>query len=131
MEDDHMNQALAPYRRFLAALFGTVATVLVAATTDDVIGSEEVVLMAMSVAGLMSTYALPDTPMARFMKLGANAALNGLGLVAAWQASGQDITTSMQLQVVVAVLTGLGLIIVQNDPEPAVPPTAEVPARDT
>lgn len=124
-----MIQALAPYRRFLAALFGAVATALVFATTDDVITSEEVVMLATTAFGLMATYALPDTPSVRMMKLFANAVLNGLGLLGAWLAANQEITTSMKLQLVVAVLTGLGLLSVSNAPEPAVPPTADEPAR--
>lgn len=124
-----MIEALAPYRRFLAALFGAVATALVFATTDDVVTSEEVVMLATTAFGLMATYALPDTPVARTMKLVANAALNGLGLLAGWLAAGQEITTSMKLQLVVAVLTGLGILVVQNKPEPAVPPTASQSAR--
>jgi hypothetical protein len=124
-----MIQALAPYRRFIAALVGAVATSLVFATTDNVITSPEVVMLATTAFGLMATYALPDTPVARYMKLAANAALNALGLLGGWLAADQEITTSMKLQLVVAVLTGLGLIVVSNDPEPAVPPTADMPAR--
>lgn len=122
-------QALAPYRRFVAALLGTVATTLVLVLSDDRITSEEVVMLATSGFGLVATYALPDTPYARFMKLVANASLNVLGLVGAWLAAGQDFTTSMWLQLIVVFATGVGLIAVENEPEPAVPPTAAQPAR--
>jgi hypothetical protein len=76
----------------------------------------------------IGAYALPDTPVARNVKLAVGALGAGLTAVVAFMNNGEPLDTSSWLVVALAVISALGLAGTQP-PEAAVPPTAVTEAR--
>ena len=110
---------MTAYRKFLTALFGAVIVTLVAATSDDKLTSAEIAQVVLAGLGTFGVYVLPNAPGYGAAKSLVAAATAGVGLLAGWLASGEHITQSMWLNLVLAVGVALGVFIVPNDPEPA------------
>lgn len=109
---------MGAYRKFLMALVGAVVVTLAAATSDDVLSSAEIAQMVLAGLGTFGVYVLPNAPgygVAKTLVAGASA---GVGLLAGWLAAGDKITSSMWLNLVLAVGAALGVFIVPNDPDP-------------
>lgn len=119
---------MSAYRKALAALAGAALTFLVVAWTDNVIEPGEWVQALFLGLTAFAAYLVPNAPGYRYAKLYTSAALTGLGLLSGWLVSGQDITDAMWVTLLLQVGTVLGIFVVPNDPEPAVPPTAQQPA---
>lgn len=119
-----MLTAIAPYRKMLAHVAGTVVMALVAFQSDDVLTAAEILQVILAVMGTVMVYALPNMPGARFVKLAASAVSAGLVLLIPVLESGEPLTNALWLNVVFAVGSVLGVLAVDNEPEPAVPPTA-------
>ncbi len=118
---------MSAYSKALAALAGAVAVTLAAATSDDVVTSAEVAQLVVTGLAAFGVYLVPNAPGYKYAKAWTAAALAGVSLLAGWLANGQDITTAMWLNVGLAVGTSLGVLIVPNDPEAAIPSTAQTP----
>lgn len=109
---------MGAYRKFVTALLGAVVVTLAAASSDDVITSAEVAQITLAALGTFGVYVLPNAPGYSTLKTFVAAATAGVGLLAGWLATGQEITNSMWLNLALAVGTALGVFIVPNDPEP-------------
>lgn len=110
---------MGAYRKFLMALLGAVVVALAAATSDNQLTSAEIAQTVLAGLGMFSVYVLPNAPGYGVAKSLVAAASAGVGLLAGWLASGEEITTSMWLNFALAVGTALGVFLVPNDPEPA------------
>lgn len=122
-----MTEIFAPYRAAISAVLGAVALAYVSVITDDVVTSSELVGLFLVGVGSFMTYLLPNAPGYKWVKLFANAAFQGLSLLVQFIDTGQDITTAMWAQLVIAVAVALGIVVIPNDTEPAVPSTATTP----
>jgi len=109
---------MGAYRKFLMALLGAVVVTLAAAMSDDVLSSAEIAQVILAGLGTFGVYVLPNAPGYSALKTLVAGATAGLGLLAGWLASGEQITDSMWLNLALAVGTALGVFIVPNDPEP-------------
>lgn len=123
-----MTEILSPYRAALSAVLGAVALAYVGVITDDVVTSSELVGLILVGLGAFMTYLLPNAPGYKLVKLVTNALFQGLSLLLQYIDSGQDITTGMWVQLAIAVAVALGIVVLPNQPEPAVPSTAELPS---
>lgn len=110
---------MGAYKKFLMALLGAVIVTLAAATSDDVLTSAEIAQVILAGLGTFGVYVLPNAPGYGAAKTFVAAATAGLGLLAGWLASGERITDSMWLNLVLAVGTAAGVFLVPNEPEPA------------
>lgn len=115
---------LLPYRRALMALLGAVLLSLHGFYSDDVLTGGETMQALFAGLGAFGVYALPDAPGYRFVKPIVMAVAGALNILIAATNAGEPYSTELWLNVGITVLTVLGIITVQNDPEPAVPPTA-------
>lgn len=111
------------------ALLGAVLLSLHGYFSDDVLTGGEIMQSMFAGLGAFGVYALPDAPGYRFVKPVVMAIAGALNLLIAANSSGEPYSTELWLNVGITVLTVLGIITVQNDPEPAVPPTATTEAR--
>lgn len=112
---------MTAYSKFLTALFGAAIVTLAAAMSDDVLTSAEIAQVVLAGLGTFSVYVLPNAPGYGYVKSLVAAGTAGLGLLAGWLASGQEISNGMWLNLILAVGTALGVFLVPNDPEPAIP----------
>lgn len=119
---------MSAYRKALAALAGAALAFFATAYTDNVIEPGELAQMAFAALTAFAAYLVPNAPGFRYAKLLTSAALTGLGLLSGWVAAGETITDAMWVTLIIQVGTVLGIFVVPNDPEPAVPPTASQPA---
>lgn len=124
-----MTNPLSPYKRLLMAVVGAVLMALHGYFSDDVLTSGEMMQTMLAGLGVITVYALPDTPVFRYMKPAAMAAATVLNILIAANNSGEPYDTELWLNVAIQALTVLGILGVKNDPEPAVPPTADTSAK--
>lgn len=120
---------LSPYKKALAAFFGAALSLLVAALTDDVVGPAELVSILSAALGAGLVYIVPNAPGSAAVKTLASALMAGLGVLAGPLTIGDGMTTALWLQVAIAAGTVLGVFVVPNSQEDAVPSTASTPAR--
>jgi hypothetical protein len=123
-----VTEIFTPYRAAISAVLGAVALAYVGVITDDVVTNSELVGLILVGLGTFMTYLLPNMPGYRLVKLLTNAAFQGLSLLIQYIDTGEHITTAMWAQLGIAVAVALGIVALPNDPEPAVPPTADLPA---
>lgn len=116
---------MSAYRKALAALAGAALAFFATAYTDNAIEPGELAQMAFVALTAFATYLVPNAPGFKYAKLITSAALTGIGLLSGWLASGEEITDSMWVVLVIQVGTVLGIFVTPNEPEPAVPPTAQ------
>lgn len=111
------------------ALLGAVMLSLHGYYSDDVLTGGEMMQALFAGLGAFGVYALPDAPGYRFVKPIVMAIAGALNILIAATNAGEPFSTELWLNVGITVLTVLGIIVVQNDPEPAVPPTANTEAK--
>lgn len=119
-----MANLIAPYKIALVAVFGSVLLSFQSFWSDDVYTTTEIFQTMLQAMGAFLAYVLPNAPGAKFVKLGVMAITAGLQVLAAASETG-DFTRPVWINVAIAVATALGLLFVKNDPEPAVPSTAD------
>lgn len=109
---------MGAYRKFLMAAAGAVMVVIAASTSDNVFTTAEIAQAILAGLAPFGVYVLPNAVGYRFIKSLVAGASAGFGLLAGWLAAGDTITTSMWVNLAIAVATALGVFIVPNDPEP-------------
>jgi len=119
-----MSNLLAPYRIALVAVFGSVLLSFQSFWSDDIYTTTEIFQTILQATGAFLAYVLPNAPGAKFVKLGVMALTASLQVLVAVGEDG-DYTRPVWINVAIAAATALGLLFVKNDPEPAVPPTAD------
>lgn len=120
---------LSHYRSYLSALAGLVLVTLASAAGDGGVTSAELVQMVILAAGMVTVYVLPNAPGFAHVKTAAEAITAGFVLIGGYLANDLEMTTSLWLNVAIAVGASLGILILPSVPPPPHPDAVEVTSR--
>lgn len=115
---------LTPYRRAIMAFLGALLVAFQGYLSDGGLVGAEIMQAFLAGLGAFMLYVLPDAPGFKYVKPIVLAVSAALQLLVAANEAGEPYDDRLWLNVAISVLTLLGVIVVQNEPEPAVPPTA-------
>lgn len=104
------------YNKAIAAVVGAVLSAIIASLTDNRIGADEWINVAIAGVTAATVFTAPNVPGSRYTK-GILAVLMAIltGLVSSIS---DGWSTAELLQIAIAVLTALGVYGVKNDPAP-------------
>lgn len=116
---------LTPYRRAIMAFVGALLVAFQGYLSDGGLVGAEIMQSMLAGLGAFMLYVLPDAPGFKYVKPAVLAISSALQLLVAANEAGEPYDDRLWLNVVISVLTLLGVIVVHNEPEPAIPPTAD------
>jgi peptidoglycan/LPS O-acetylase OafA/YrhL len=122
---------ISPYRKALLYALGAVIIGFQSYATDDIFTPAEIMQSFLAGLGLFLVYVLPEAPGAKYVKAGVGLIVAAAQIVVAALEAGEPLDSSLWVNVAVAIVAALGLVPMENEPEPAVPPTAGLPATPT
>lgn len=123
-----VQRIIAPYHKAILYSIGAVIVAFQSYATNDVFTPAEILQTMLAGLGVFLVYMLPEAPGAKHVKAGVGLIIvAGQVLVAALEA-GEPLDGSLWVNVLVAIVTAMGLVPNINEPEPAVPSTAGLPA---
>jgi hypothetical protein len=118
---------MSTYAKAILSIIAAGIGILVAAVSDEVVTTAELVNVGIAVVAAVGVYAVPNVPAgpARYLKTGV--ALLGAVLAAIASFLTDGITSSEWLQIALAGLAAVGVYVVPNTPEASHPlePSAE------
>lgn len=106
---------MSHYRKAIAAVLGAVVVTLASATSADGITNAELVQLVLLALGAFMAYLVPNAPGYTYAKTAVEAATAGLVLLGGYLANDMAMTTSLWLNVALAVGVSLGVFIVPNE----------------
>lgn len=104
--------------KLIVAIVGAVAVALQSSLGDDVVTDAEKVQIAIAVFTAISVYITANalTGVWSYTKAISAAVLAGLSLLSGYLANGQEMTSSMWINVVIAFVTALAVRQIKNAP---------------